>query len=227
MKNTGTLIDNLKSGDQLAYRHHNPYIAEALSYSEILFTKKELTASKGILQKAIDSNLIVEIGCYYGKTVCEIAVHNPQKSVLGIDITYKRAVKSARKIKRHNYRNAQIALCDGLSLCQRILPPNSIAGICVFFPDPWSKDKDEKKRLFNKEFVEAVFTVLKPNGFLWVKTDQKDYMENVQFLLNERGFILTKQKTPLSLNEAPYETEFQKLFTKKDVPFYQGIYLKA
>jgi len=227
MKNGGALIDALKSGEISSYPHYNPYIKEALLYPEILYTKQDLQKNKAsFLSNQSKGNFILEIGCYLGKTVLELATLNPNLSVLGLDITYKRVVKTARKIHSQKLNNAYVSICDGLYLCQKLLPQNYLMGVCIFFPDPWPKSHHEKHRLLNKEFVDSVFDVIKPGGFFWLKTDQEDYFQQASYLLKEKGFRLNTEKFPEGLTENKYETEFQKMFTQKSIPFYEGIYFK-
>ena len=170
--------------------------------------------------------LIVEIGCYQGKTLIEMSSLNQTYNFLGLDITYKRVVKTARKIKREMLTNSHVAACDGRYLFEHVLADESILGLCVFFPDPWPKDRHEKNRLLNKEMVELIYRKLKPNGFFWFKTDHGLYYEAVHHKLLERGFHVSTGKQPSCLTNAPYETNFQKLFTEKKTPYFDKVYLK-
>jgi len=228
MKIVGGLVDKIRSQSAIQQRHFNPYLNMAAHLSEILFTQQELKLNPDILKtRHPKDNLLVEIGCYFGKTLVELAFCNPSMHTLGVDITYKRVVKTALRIQKHQLSNASVALCDGLFLFKEILTDESLKGLCVFFPDPWLKLRQEKNRLLNEEFIELASRKIQKGGFFWLKTDQESYFLNTQFLLLKKGFILSECIYPNTLNEASYTTEFQNLFTKKNTPFFAGVYYKS
>ena len=233
MKKVGTIIDNLRKGEKAPDRHENPYLKEAIHLSDYLYTQTELTEKISSLFNDMNKPFILEIGCYMGKNVAELALQNRHLNVLGIDITYKRVVKAARKLKKLNLDNGKIAICDGRTLLDKILPDKRVDGVCVFFPDPWPKDKHEKNRLLNKEFVNNLYKKLASNGFFWFKTDHELYFKETDKLLLDSGFHLDNVTNGETLSQpkliigGPYETAFQKLFTSKGVPFYQRVYIKV
>lgn len=232
MRKVGTIIDNLRKGENAPDRHENPYLKEAIQLADYLFTQNELNEKFSTLFKDTSKPLILEIGCYMGKNVLEIASQNKQLNILGIDITYKRVVKAARKLKRLNIDNGKIAICDGRAFLSEIIPDKSLNGVCVFFPDPWPKDRHEKNRLLKKEFIDNLYQKLTPKGFFWFKTDHEQYFVETNKLMLESGFVpddgLNGEPLPQprDILGGPYETAFQKLFTSKGVPFYQRVYIK-
>lgn len=232
MRKVGTIIDNLRSGEKAPDRHENPYLTEALQLSDFLYTQNELQNIFPNLFTEMQKPIVLEVGCYMGKNVIEFAAQNPLMNFLGIDITYKRVVKSARKLKRHNFTNGKIAICDARFLIQELLPNTFLDGICVFFPDPWPKDRHEKNRLLKEDFIADVYKKLKPNGFFWFKSDHPQYFSETDQLLLKLGFIPDDSDTnqpraqPQNILGGPYETAFQKLFISKGVPFYQRVYVK-
>lgn len=227
MKVVGGLVDTLRQNGDIRHRHFNPYLTIASELSDILFTQNELKSNPDILNKLLNSsNLVVEIGCYFGKTLVELAIRNPNICVLGLDITYKRVVKTALRIKQNKLNNSFVGMCDGLFLLKDVLPKNIVHGLCVFFPDPWLKTRQGKNRLLNEEFIELAFEKIQKGGFFWLKTDQESYFLKTQFLLLQKGFIIDSFVPPKSLNEGSYITEFQNLFIRKQTPFFEGLYLK-
>ncbi|MGY3802945.1 tRNA (guanosine(46)-N7)-methyltransferase TrmB [Pigmentibacter ruber] len=232
MRKVGTIIDNLRSGEKAPDRHENPYLTEALQLSEYLLTQAELQKVFPNIFKDMQKPIVVEVGCYMGKNVIELAQGNNNMNFLGIDITYKRVVKSARKLKRFDINNGKIAICDARYLMNDLLPDQFLDGICVFFPDPWPKDRHEKNRLLNQQFIQVVYQKLKPNGFFWFKSDHLVYFTQTNDLLLKSGFVADDfdnnqpRPQPENIIGGPYETAFQKLFINKGIPFYQRVYLK-
>lgn len=232
MRKIGTIIDNLRGGEKAPDRHQNPYLTEALQLSEFLYTQNELQRIFPDVFKDMSKPFVLEVGCYMGKNVIELAEQNSGINILGIDITYKRVVKSARKLKRLNLANGKIAICDGRFLIHELLPAEFLDGVCVFFPDPWPKDRHEKNRLLKADFIAGVYKKLKPNGFFWFKSDHAQYFSETNKILLEAGFIADDfadeqpRLQPSNILGGPYETAFQKLFITKGIPFYQRVYLK-
>lgn len=228
MRKLGTIIDNLKQGLHAPTRHHNPYLTEALSLTEHLYTESDLAKNKVELFQNENKRLVVEIGCYMGKNILEFAMQNLPINFIGLDITYKRVVKAARKLQRNKVTNAKIAICDGKKFLAENIESNGLHGVCVFFPDPWPKDRHEKNRLLTQDFINLLKEKLEPQGFFWFKTDALNYFQQTEKLLLDAGFVLDKERIdkPKTLEGGPYETAFQKLFTEKQVPFYQGVYIK-
>ncbi|MBX9703466.1 MAG: tRNA (guanosine(46)-N7)-methyltransferase TrmB [Silvanigrellaceae bacterium] len=229
MKNDGVIIDMLKKGIGAPTRHENPYFQEALKYSDCLFTSSEIgEKSSHIL--AQEQELIVEIGSYQGKTLIELAENNPQFLFLGLDITYKRVVKTARKIHNRSLANAFVAMSYAEYLFESAFPQNSLRGVCVFFPDPWSKARHEKYRLLKENFIKNVHKSLKPGGFFWFKTDQENYFNETKQKALQNGFFVSQEeqeKKPSCITGGPYETIFQKIFVAKQLPFYEECFIKS
>ena len=225
MKKLGTIIDNLKNGKELPTRHENPYFSQALALDQYLLTTREVTEQQTPFFENKNSELIIEIGCYMGKNILEFALQNKDLNFMGLDITYKRAVKAAQKLKRHDVDNAKIALCDGMHFLQECIKDQTLQGVCVFFPDPWPKDRHEKNRLLKQDFIDMLKLKLAPKGFFWLKTDALSYFENTDKLCLESGFQVEGISQPQKLKGGPYETAFQKIFKEKDVPFYEKVYI--
>lgn len=122
--------------------------------------------------------LIVEIGCHLGKTLVAMAEEFPETAFAGIDITFKRVVASARKIKRLGLENTVSLLLDARNLA-KVFAAKEVDGLVVFYPDPWTKPSKAKHRLLDVANLKTWAEVLKPGGFLWVKTDQGPYFAQI------------------------------------------------
>lgn len=225
MRQAGLLVERMKKGDAAPDKHFNPYLHEAMEYGEILFTGSEWAEKNAAVFDDADKPLLIEVGCYMGKNVLEFANHNSGWNVLGIDITYKRVVKTARKIKNLNIKNAKILISDARAAIAEI-PDGTLAGVCVFFPDPWPKKKQLKNRLLQGPFLDLLARKLKPEGFFWFKTDSEDYFANVRLTLENQGWAESAPDAlPDNLEPLPYTTVFEALFTGKNLPIYRRVFL--
>jgi|GEM_PF-172940 len=225
MKNLGGLIEAKKRGEQGPERHHNPYLDEAVGLGEVLVTQEELLARfPDRLFSGDPRPKLIEIGCYLGKNVVEFAQLNPHIDVLGIDITYKRVVKSARKINTLGLGNARIGICDARVLVEHAAPA-SFGGVCVFFPDPWPKKRHVKNRLLAQEFLDTLRTRIAPGGFFWFKTDSLRYFEDVMECIAEGGWSVSPaDEVPHELTPSPYVTMFEQMFLSRGEPVYRRVF---
>ena len=217
-----SILDKLRD-ENIDFIPKNPYLKKAKELNNILFSINEIAQN---FKTIFDNNnlpIVIEIGTYMGQTLIELAISNPHINFIGIDIVFKRVVKTSEKIKIQKIPNAKMVIGDGLKLLN-IIPENSISGICVFFPDPW--EKKHKKRLINENFFLKSNELLKKNGFLWLKTDHKDYFESYKNLIDYKAFIPLK-KLPNMLNEKKYPTYFETLFNNQNKIIYETVLQKT
>ena len=178
------------------------------------------------LKMTIDTSslpLIVEIGCHSGETLIDMAAAFPEALFVGIDITFKRIVHTAERATDRGLKNvlAILANAGGLS---RLFAENEVSGFVTFFPDPWVKKKHAHNRLYAPKFCGTATQLLAPGGFLWLKTDQKQYFEDACVHTADAGF------TPVSSIPVMGETDFGSLFLRrfelKGTPWYGQKWVK-
>jgi len=171
------------------------------------------------------SQLVVEVGCHRGETLAAMAQDFPDTGFVGIDITFKRVMKTAEKAMQGQLKNVQAILANAKTLSQ-VFAPDEIDGLVIFFPDPWvKKAKQAKKRLINEAFARDTFTCIKPGGFVWIKMDQEVYFLETQTALEAAGFRLTDQKPPLTTR--PYSSQFERHFQELGHPTLEGVWVKS
>lgn len=202
----------------------NPYIAKAKELAGLLYTLEEFEENFPTIFPDTALPLVVEIGCYRGDTVIELAEYNKSINILGIDIKYKRVVKSCEKIKRKGLENCKIALSDAGEIIHR-LPGNSLLAVLAFFPDPWIKEKQQKHRLLTQHFFTGIYPKLTAGGFTWIKTDNKPYFDQVVDNIKQSGFTIT-DALPGTIAAREYKTLFEKKFSEQHKTIYQVIALK-
>jgi len=213
-------LSYLRKGGTLPYTTANRYIYEAVEYRELLYTTDELKEQfPGVFENP-GLPLVLDVGCYYGDTLVELAQHNPRINVLGLDIKYKRVVKSSRKIIKSNFPNARVALCDIMDLMP-LLKEHSVAAIFIFFPDPWTKKRHHRYRYIDETFLRDALSRLRPDGVIWLKSDHKEYYDEIkEFVLGEPGFRIV-ENLPGEIVPRPYPTIFEGVFLRQDIPIYQ------
>ena len=222
----GNLLIRLRKGEVIKIDPYNRYLYEAMHLRDILYTRPEVEGSfPGIFENP-SLPILLEIGCYMGETVAEIGKKNQEINILGIDIKYKRVVKSSLRIKREKITNAKIVIADARELLT-IIPDQSLWGILAFFPDPWQRLKHEKNRFLSDYFFKTALQKLTERGFIWIKTDNHRYFREVKEKALDFDFtIMDKLPFPNPLIGENYRTFFEQLFEKLKKPIYQLILQK-
>lgn len=168
------------------------------------------------------SRRIVELGSGSGGHLIERAAADPAALYLGFELRYKRAYRCAEKIENLKLPNALVLRTDAREL-PRLVSAESIAGVYINFPEPWSRKRRWfKHRLLNEAYLQELHQVLQPGGFLSYKTDHQECFEAHVAEINRGGlFCIKNVTTNLYASEhrsGNVSTEFEKLFVSKGLP---------
>lgn len=118
---------------------------------------------------------ILEIGFGMGETTAAIAQAHPQHDFLGIEVHAPGVGALLKRIDEAGLGNVRVVRHDAVEVAAQMIPPASLAGIHVYFPDPWPKKRHHKRRLLQASFVTALAQRLAPGGYLHAATDWEEY----------------------------------------------------
>ncbi|MDR3020963.1 MAG: tRNA (guanosine(46)-N7)-methyltransferase TrmB [Treponema sp.] len=121
------------------------------------------------------NGVTLEIGFGMGITTAAIAEINPEKNYLGVEVHRPGVGRLLWEIENRSLSNIRIIEQDAVIVTEKILPPNSLEAIHVFFPDPWQKKRHRKRRLIQRPFTKTLSALLKPGGYFYMTTDWEDY----------------------------------------------------
>ncbi|GMO49822.1 MAG: tRNA (guanosine(46)-N7)-methyltransferase TrmB [Treponemataceae bacterium] len=119
--------------------------------------------------------VVMEIGFGMGTATSRIAMENPQTNYLGIEVHTPGVARLLGDIRRNSIGNIKIIEHDALEVCQAMIAPESLAGIHVFFPDPWPKKRHHKRRLITLERLAVIVPCLSRGGYFYMVTDWEEY----------------------------------------------------
>ena len=122
---------------------------------------------------------ILEIGFGMGETTARIALENPEFDYLGIEVHSPGVGAMLKRISEHALTNVRVIQHDAVEVVRTMVPPESLSGIHVFFPDPWPKKRHHKRRLIQPAFAELLASRLAPEGYLHVATDWQEYADHI------------------------------------------------
>jgi tRNA (guanine-N7-)-methyltransferase len=137
---------------------------------------------------------VLEIGFGMGETTAAIAQAHPGLDFLGVEVHGPGVGALLQRLDTLGIANVRVVRDDAVAVVDAMIPENSLAGIHVFFPDPWPKKRHHKRRLLGPAFVHALARRLAPGGYLHVATDWEDYAQEI---------LATLAAEPLLVNTAP------------------------
>ena len=128
--------------------------------------------------------VILEIGFGMGDTTATIAAGMPDKNFLGVEVHTPGVGSLLKMIGEQGLQNLRIVQHDAVEVVTNMLAPDSLAGVHVFFPDPWHKARHNKRRLIQPPFVNLLASRIAPGGYLHCATDWQDYAEQMLAVLS-------------------------------------------
>jgi tRNA (guanine-N7-)-methyltransferase len=154
--------------------------------------------------------VILEIGFGMGETTAQIAAAHPERDFLGIEVHAPGVGALLARIASLGLRNVRVIRHDAVEVVASMIPHASLAGVHVFFPDPWPKKRHHKRRLLKAQFVHELAFRLAPGGYLHVATDWQDYAQEILATLagepllrnTAEGFAPRPASRPLTKFEA-------------------------
>jgi len=139
--------------------------------------------------------VVLEIGSGKGRFLLATAMERPDVNVLGIEksLHYHRFIRD-RFLKR-DLRNIRLINHDAFVVLQKMLPDASIAEVHIYFPDPWPKKRERKRRIIRPEVLTEIRRVLTEGGSGIYVTDHEEYFESAAPLV-EAAFPRTERRIP-------------------------------
>ncbi|NAZ84889.1 tRNA (guanosine(46)-N7)-methyltransferase TrmB [Kineococcus indalonis] len=135
--------------------------------------------------------VVLEIGFGTGGTTLEMAAADPGTGVLAVDVHTPGVAALLLGLEERGLGNVRVLEGDGRLLLRQRVAPAALAGVRVYFPDPWPKPRHHKRRLLDAGFAALVADRLAPGGLLHVATDWEPYAQRVeQVLAAEPGLVL-------------------------------------
>ena len=128
--------------------------------------------------------VIAEIGFGMGETTARIAAGNPQLDYLAIEVHTPGVGSLLKHLQEQALTNVRVVQHDAVEVLREMVPADSLAGIHVFFPDPWPKKRHHKRRLVQPALAALAASRLAPGGYLHVATDWQEYAEHVLAVLS-------------------------------------------
>ena len=132
---------------------------------------------------------VLEIGFGMGEATAAIAQARPADDFLCIDVHSPGVGSLLRQVAEHGLTNVRVIQHDAVEVVTAMVPLASLAGIHVYFPDPWPKKRHHKRRLLQPAFVRTLALRLAPGGYLHVATDWEEYAQEILAVLTAEPLL--------------------------------------
>ena len=162
----------------------------------------------------------IEIGMGKGKFLMEMARQNPDIHYIGIEKYSSVLVRALEKIEEEPLPNIHFIRMDAENITQ-VFEKGEVEQIYLNFSDPWPKDKHAKRRLTSRQFLQRYDQILKEEGQIIFKTDNRDLFDFSLEEVKEAGWTLSLYTFDLHHSkylEGNVMTEYEEKFVKKGNP---------
>lgn len=162
----------------------------------------------------------LEIGSGLGQFLLTLSEHNKDKNCLGVEINLNAFASSLKKAKEVKNEITNFKFIN--SPIDKLLPmfkDESISNIYINFPDPWPKKKQQHRRLSYPTYLKEYNRILKDNGKIFFRTDNRDlFNDSIEYFKESNFFDIEIIQPFYSENvDFLYPTEYEKKFREKGV----------
>jgi len=132
---------------------------------------------------------VLEIGFGMGETTAAIAQARPDLNFLGVEVFAAGVGALARRADQLGLANLRIVQHDAVEVVRDMIAAGALAGVHVFFPDPWPKARHHKRRLIAPAFVALLASRIAPGGCLHCATDWEHYAQQMLEVLSAEPLL--------------------------------------
>lgn len=155
-------------------------------------------------------DLLVEVGFGRGDFTVRLAKENPDRKVLGFELSGISVDKLVRRVKREGLDNVHCVKVDAYWGFYLLLKDRSVERIYMNYPDPWFKKRHHRRRLTKERNLRMFARKLKEGGEIRIRTDYGPFAE---FTLEEARKL------------SVFETEVRRLLVEEPLTKYEERWL--
>jgi len=171
--------------------------------------------------------LVMEIGFGMGQATWQIAMDRKDFNYLGVEVHGPGVGRLIMEIRGNKLENLKIIQHDAVEVLANMIPEDSLAGLHVFYPDPWPKKRHHKRRLMRHPIVDLMISRLKTGGYLYFVTDIEEYARSTLELLSSCAGIANKFEGFAPRIEWRPETKFEARAKKASRQAFELYFLKT
>jgi tRNA (guanine-N7-)-methyltransferase len=144
--------------------------------------------------------LILEIGFGMGQTTADIAAADLEKNFIGVEVHPPGVGNLCNLLDERALANVRVIQHDAVEVLRHMIAPDSLAGVHVYFPDPWHKKRHNKRRLIQPPLVALIASRLATGAYLHLATDWMPYAEQMLEVLSAEPLL---KNTAVDFSQRP------------------------
>ena len=195
----------------------------------------ELPETGGLLDLAAlfgnDHDVELEIGTGKGRFLLLAASARRDVNFIGLEYARAYAAKTIERLGKRGLTNVRVARAEAADFMARRLGAAALAGIHVYFPDPWPKKRHHKRRLIRPAVLSEMARVLRPGSLVRLVTDHPEYAAVMREVFgadprfeDESGSIELWHLPGMEAYTAPGVTNFEIKYRRQGRPIHRMIW---
>jgi tRNA (guanine-N7-)-methyltransferase len=170
--------------------------------------------------------LHIEIGMGKGQFIMQLAALHPEINYIGIEKYSSVLLRAIQKMEQNELPNLKFIRMDAEDIIE-VFDKEEVDKIYLNFSDPWPKDRHAKRRLPSREFLDRYDMILKKEGKLEFKTDNRELFDFALEQLPLAGWKTEKVTFDLhhdeEMNIGNIMTEYEEKFSALGNPICKYI----
>lgn len=167
---------------------------------------------------------ILEIGFGHGDTLIPMAIANPDKNYLGIEVHEPGVAAVMAGIIENNLTNIRVIQNDAVKILNNHIADDTLSRIHIYFPDPWQKKRHHKRRIIQADFVGLLCAKLVGGGVIHCATDWENYAEHMMAVLSENPMLRNAVGDHLFADNSAQQLRCNTKFEKRGVKLGHGVW---
>ncbi|HEY6137400.1 MAG TPA: tRNA (guanosine(46)-N7)-methyltransferase TrmB [Thermoanaerobaculia bacterium] len=161
--------------------------------------------------------IVLEIGSGKGRFLISSAMEQPDVNFVGIEksLHYHRVI--AERVRKRSLTNVRLINFDAFPVLQTMIPDASVAEVHIYFPDPWPRKREQKRRIIRAEVMVELRRVLVDGGSGIYVTDHSEYFEAAAPVIEQ--FFRAERRVPGP--DDPPRTNYEAKYRAEGRPIYE------
>lgn len=166
----------------------------------------------------------IEVGFGKGMFLQSSAQARPNTNFLGIEIERTYVMLTAARLVKRSIANVRLVCTDARWLFKECVAAETVQAVHVYFPDPWWKQRHQKRKLLTPEFTEQCARVLTPGGVLHFVSDVEEYFLQSCAIIEGQGLLKREAAAPAAED---FLTNFERKYRLEGRPIYRTRFQKT
>ena len=195
---------------------------ERLENSPVVFLQPKDNKGKWKEIFGNDNPIHLEIGSGKGKFIHTLAERHPEINFIAMEAQPTVLTFLLDKVEETHRENLKLISGNAEDLLE-YFAEGEVEQLYLNFSDPWPKKGNHKRRLSSAKFLEMYRDILTEDGYIRMKTDNKDLFEDSVLYFLQNDFTLTEFSVDFRRKDHAEDviTEYETRFMELGQPIYQ------